>query len=57
MPDRVLTLKQFAELTTLSLRTAKRVVEAGELPVAQLSARRIGLRSGDIAKWQAERTR
>ena len=56
-PDRVLTLKQFADLNTISLRTAKRLVETGELPVIQLSAKRIGLRSSDVARWQAERVR
>ena len=57
MPDRVLTLKQFADLNTLSLRTAKRLIEAGEIAVVQLSAKRIGLRSSDVARWQAERIR
>jgi len=57
MPDRVLTIKQFADLNTLSLRTAKRLVEAGELPVVQLSSKRIGLRFSDVARWQANRVR
>jgi hypothetical protein len=57
MPDQVFSLKQWAELNALSLRTARRLVAEGDLPVLRLSGRRIGVRASDAAKWQAERMR
>jgi predicted DNA-binding transcriptional regulator AlpA len=58
VPDRVLTLKQWAELNALSLRTARRLVAGSDgPPVVQLTNRRIGVRESDTAKWQAARLR
>ena len=56
-PDRVLSLRQFAELNGISLRTARRLIEADAVPVVQLSARRVGVRESDAARYQAERIR
>jgi hypothetical protein len=57
MPDRVFSLRQWAELNGLSLRTARRLVAQGDLPVLRLSGRRIGVRASDAARWQAKRMR
>ena len=58
VPDRVLTLKQWAALNAMSLRTAARLIRAGDgPPIIQLTSRRVGVRESDAAKWQAERMR
>jgi predicted DNA-binding transcriptional regulator AlpA len=58
VPDRVLTLKQWAELNALSLRTAARLIAGGDgPPILRLSNRRIGIRESDAARWQAARLR
>jgi predicted DNA-binding transcriptional regulator AlpA len=57
-PDRVLTVRQFAELNSLGLRTLKRLMAAGDgPPIVQLTRTRIGIRESDAAKWQAARLR
>jgi predicted DNA-binding transcriptional regulator AlpA len=58
VPDRILSLKQWAELNGLGLRTARRLVANNDgPPVVQLTNRRIGVRESDAAKWQAARLR
>jgi predicted DNA-binding transcriptional regulator AlpA len=57
-PDRVLTVAQFAEMNSLGLRTAKRLIAAGNgPPILQLTSKRIGIRETDAARWQAARLR
>jgi predicted DNA-binding transcriptional regulator AlpA len=57
-PNRVLTLPQWAEVNSISLKTGKRLLAAGQGPrVTQLSERRIGIREIDNAEWQASRVR
>jgi predicted DNA-binding transcriptional regulator AlpA len=57
-PDRVLTLRQFAEINSLGLRTAKRLIAAGDgPPILQLTSKRVGIRQSDAARWQAARVR
>jgi len=55
---KVLTLKEWAKLNGMSWMTAKRLFAAGEGPkTIQLSARRVGVRVIDNARWQEERLR
>jgi len=55
---KVLTLREWAALNTLSFQTAKRILASGEGPrVVQLSARRVGIRVIDNARWQEARVR
>jgi predicted DNA-binding transcriptional regulator AlpA len=57
-PSRVLTLKQFADLNSLGLRTVKRLIAEGKGPkVLQITDRRVGIREDDAAAWQASRVR
>jgi predicted DNA-binding transcriptional regulator AlpA len=56
--QRVLTLKEWARLNGFSFMTGKRLMARGEGPVTiQLSARRVGVRMIDNARWQAARLR
>ena len=55
---KVLTLREWAALNTLSFQTAKRMIARGLGPqVIQLSARRVGIRVIDNARWQEQRVR
>jgi predicted DNA-binding transcriptional regulator AlpA len=55
---KVLTLKEWAALNTLSFPTAKRLIAAGLGPkIVRLSARRVGIRVIDNARWQESRMR
>jgi predicted DNA-binding transcriptional regulator AlpA len=57
-PSRVLTLKEFADLNSLGLRTVKRLIHDGKGPkVIQITERRVGIREADAAEWQAARVR
>jgi predicted DNA-binding transcriptional regulator AlpA len=57
-PDRVYTLREWAQLNALSLRTARRLVAEGNGPrIIQLTSRRVGVRESDAAAWQAARVR
>ena len=56
--QRVLTLKEWAALNGFSFMTGKRLIARGEGPTTiQLSARRVGVRMIDNARWQAARLR
>jgi predicted DNA-binding transcriptional regulator AlpA len=56
--DRVLNFRQWCQINGFSKATGHRLIKAGEgPPVLQLSARRIGIRESDNARWQAERVR
>jgi predicted site-specific integrase-resolvase len=55
--DRVLTFRQWCDLNGISKATGRRILARGELPVLQLSTRRIGIRESDNAAWQASRAR
>jgi predicted DNA-binding transcriptional regulator AlpA len=58
VPNRVLTLRQWAELNTLSERTARHIIASGNGPkVTQLSGRRIGIREDHNAEWLDSRVR
>jgi predicted DNA-binding transcriptional regulator AlpA len=51
-PNAVLTLREWAELTSLSLPTAKEILSSGNgPPVVKVSPRRIGIRYGDHCAW------
>jgi hypothetical protein len=55
---KVLTLKEWAALNTLSFGTAKRLISDGLGPkTIQLSKRRIGVRVIDALAWQEARVR
>lgn len=55
---KVLTLKEWAALNTLSWQTAKRMLSDGLGPVTvQLSKRRRGVRVIDNRRWQESRLR
>jgi predicted DNA-binding transcriptional regulator AlpA len=56
--DRVVSLKQAADYTSLSAATLQRLIANGEgPPVTQLSPRRIGFRESHLNKWLAGRLR
>ena len=52
---KVLTLKEWCKLNTLSFATGKRILASGDR--VQLSARRVGIRVIDNRIWQEERLR
>jgi predicted DNA-binding transcriptional regulator AlpA len=55
---KVLTRKQWAALAGISFETGKRLIANGDGPkVVQLSARRIGIRMIDHARWLEQRVR
>jgi predicted DNA-binding transcriptional regulator AlpA len=55
---RVLTLRQWAELNSLGVRTAKRIIASGNGPkITQLSDRRIGIQERHNEEWLASRVR
>jgi predicted DNA-binding transcriptional regulator AlpA len=52
--SRVLTVRAWAELNALGLRTARRMIADGRGPrIIQLTSRRVGVREVDAAAWQA----
>jgi predicted DNA-binding transcriptional regulator AlpA len=54
----VLTLNQWCQLNGIGRNTGKRLIKTGDGPaIIQLSPRRIGIRLGDNAAWQAARIR
>ncbi len=56
--DQVVTLKAWAELNAISLRTARRLLAEGNGPaIVQLTSRRIGVRLRDNKEWQWARLR
>jgi predicted DNA-binding transcriptional regulator AlpA len=56
--DRVLTLRQWAELNSLGYRTAQRIIASGNGPkIVQLGDRRIGITEAHNREWQASRVR
>jgi predicted DNA-binding transcriptional regulator AlpA len=63
MPDqlsdmRVMTVKEFAQFTSLSLGSVKRLQRLGQGPkLIQLSSKRVGVRVCDAIAWQEERVR
>jgi predicted DNA-binding transcriptional regulator AlpA len=58
MLDRVMTLKQAADATGLSVATLRRLIDRGEGPaVTQLSDRRVGFRESHLSKWLNARVR
>lgn len=58
MIDRVITLKQAAESTGLSVATLRRLIDRGEGPsITQLSVRRFGFRESHLIEWLDSRIR
>ena len=56
--DRVLTLRQWADINGFSLATARRILGRGEgPPLLKLSLRRVGVKESANAAWQQSRTR
>jgi len=56
--QKILTVKQWAELNAISLWSAKKLMREGNGPrVVQLGQRRIGIRVIDNARWQEQRIR
>ena len=55
---KVLTLREWAKLNSISFATAKRIFARGEGPqTVLLSKRRVGIRVVDNARWQESRLR
>ena len=53
-PDRVVSLKETAEICDLSVATLRRVIAAGRGPkLTRLSARRVGVRQSHRETWLA----
>jgi predicted DNA-binding transcriptional regulator AlpA len=58
MIDRVISVRQAAEIIGLSTATLRRVIESGEgPPLIQLSPRRQGIRESHLTKWLNARRR
>jgi hypothetical protein len=58
LPHRMYTVPEWAELNSLGVRTAKRILASGNGPkITQLSERRVGIREDHNAEWQAARVR
>jgi predicted DNA-binding transcriptional regulator AlpA len=56
--NRVLTLRQWAEINSLGYRTAQRILASGDGPkVIQLGERRIGITEAHNTEWQSSRVR
>ena len=57
-PNQVLTIREWAALNNIGLRTAMRLLASGNGPVVtQLTEKRIGITVANNAKWQASRAR
>lgn len=58
MLDRVITVRQAAEVIGLSVATFRRVIQAGDgPPLIQLSPRRQGIRESHLSEWLNARLR
>jgi predicted DNA-binding transcriptional regulator AlpA len=56
--DRVLTVPEWADAASISLRTARELLATGEgPPVIELSPNRLGIRVRDHREWLAARTK
>jgi predicted DNA-binding transcriptional regulator AlpA len=55
--DRVLPFKLWCAVNAISEPTGIRIIKRRELPVVQLSERRIGIRESDNRAWQQSRVR
>jgi prophage regulatory protein len=56
--DRIVSLKEAANVTGLSIATLRRLIDRGEGPsVTQLSTRRLGFRESHLNKWLNARIR
>jgi hypothetical protein len=56
-PDRVRTLREWCRLNAISEDTGRRIIARGEIPVIQLSLKRLGIRDSDNRAWQQSRVR
>jgi predicted DNA-binding transcriptional regulator AlpA len=57
-PRRILTVREWAQLNSLGLPTARRIIAAGDGPkITQLTVGRIGIREDHAAEWQNSRVR
>jgi hypothetical protein len=58
LDEQVLTVREFAALNGVGLRTAIRILEGPDAPaIVRLSARRIGVTVKSVREWQARRAR
>jgi hypothetical protein len=58
LDEQVLTVREFAALNGIGLRTAIRILEGPGAPaIVRLSARRIGITVKSVREWQARRAR
>jgi hypothetical protein len=58
LDEQVLTLREWARLNRISLRTARRLLTNGTAPtVVRLSPQRIGITVGANKRWQQSRER
>jgi hypothetical protein len=56
-PDRVRTVLEWCVINGFSEDTGRRIIARGEIPVLQLSSKRLGIRDSDNRKWQDSRVR
>jgi excisionase family DNA binding protein len=49
--DRVVTMREAAEISGISTSTLKRQLKAGELKIVRLSPRRVGIRLSALHGW------
>jgi hypothetical protein len=58
LDEQVLTIREFAQINGIGLRTAIRILEGPDAPaIVRLSARRIGVTVKAVREWQARRAR
>jgi hypothetical protein len=58
LDEQVLTVREFAALNGIGLRTAIRILDGPSAPaIVRLSARRIGVTVKSVREWQARRAR
>ena len=53
----LLTVEEVAKRLTLSLRTVRGLIQAGDLPAIRLGARRIAIKAADLAEFVEARRR
>jgi predicted DNA-binding transcriptional regulator AlpA len=55
--ERIIDLTTFSAMAGLSIATTRRLIKTGQGPrLVRLSARRVGVRIGDVRRWLEHRT-
>ena len=54
--DKVVSVREAAEIVGVSLSTLKRQMKVGDLKIVRLSPRRIGIRLSVLHRWISSRT-